>query len=230
MPAKPSPAQHAVQLTFVLKGHLKNVQLSYLRVASLLAEIREQKLYAALKHASLEDYAEKRLGLGRASLYRYLQIHDWVREFHPAWLAKKPKGFIPELTDAYALMWIDRRLAGDGVEPEIRRTLERLRKKAIAGSLSQSEFQEIQGRARGETPPLRALLSSLRSARKRAIAAPTLPAALLADLDQLIERVEALASATKRVATIRRSGRDGAREGKSLMALDSRRAGRRSVA
>jgi len=35
---------------------------------------------------------------------RYMQIHDWVRESHPAWLAKKPKGFIPELTDTYALM------------------------------------------------------------------------------------------------------------------------------
>jgi hypothetical protein len=73
MARKPTPAQRAVQLTFVLKGHLKNAQLSYLRVAAGLAQIRGERLYAALKHDSLESYAAARLGLGCASVYRYMQ-------------------------------------------------------------------------------------------------------------------------------------------------------------
>ena len=32
------------------------------------------------------DYAEKRLGLSERSMYRYLQIYDWVRECHKQWL------------------------------------------------------------------------------------------------------------------------------------------------
>ena len=75
MPKPLSPAQRANQITFVLKGHLKNVQLSYLRVGAGLAQIRDQRLYAALKYDSLESYARARLGLGRAAVYRYSAAH-----------------------------------------------------------------------------------------------------------------------------------------------------------
>jgi hypothetical protein len=34
MPRTISPAQRANQITFILKGHLKNVQVSYIRAAS----------------------------------------------------------------------------------------------------------------------------------------------------------------------------------------------------
>ena len=93
-----SPAQRAVQVTFVLKGHLKNAQIAYLRVAKLLAKVRDEKLDRALGYEKLEDYAAARLGLQRSALYKYLQIYKWAREFHRAWLADKPKGFIPELS------------------------------------------------------------------------------------------------------------------------------------
>jgi hypothetical protein len=85
---KLTPAQIANQVTFVLKGHLKNARIGYIRAASLLARVREQKLWKALGHATIEEYAEGRLGLGRTSLYRYLQVHDWLRDYHPAWLAR----------------------------------------------------------------------------------------------------------------------------------------------
>jgi hypothetical protein len=202
MPTKPSPAQRANQMTFVLKGHLKNAQISYLRVAAGLAAMRDERLFAALKHDSLESYAKQRLGLGRAAVYRYMQIHDWVREFHPAWLAKKPKGFIPELSDAYALMWLDRRLAAGEIEPTLRRTLEKLRKKALAGELTQDEFETVRSGASRERSPLDGFLSSLRTARRKAKSIPSLPPAVLADLDRVIARIEALADATKQVARI----------------------------
>ena len=136
MSRPPSRAQRAIQVTFVLKGHLKNAQIAYLRVAALLAQVRDQRLWAALKHPSLEAYAAERLGLQRASLWRYLQIYDWARKSHPGWLARRPKGFIPELTDAYALMWIERHLADEHLADEMRRTLERLRRKARVASLA----------------------------------------------------------------------------------------------
>jgi len=202
MPRKPSPAQRAIQMTFVLKGHLKNAQISYLRVATGLAAMRDQRLFAALRHDSIETYARERLGLGRAAVYRYLQIHDWVREFHPGWLAKKPKGFIPELSDAYALMWVDRRLASTAPDAPERRELEKLRRKALSGQLTQDEFEAVQGGARRERTPLDALLASLRATRRRAKAARSIPRDLLADLDRLVERVEALVEATKQVARI----------------------------
>jgi len=62
----PSPAQRAVQITFVLKGHLKNVQVAYIRVAALLARVRDEKLYRALGHATMDDYAAARLRLQHA--------------------------------------------------------------------------------------------------------------------------------------------------------------------
>src|SRR5438034_5146361 len=93
----PSPAQRAVQVTFVLKGHLKNVQVAYIRVAALLARVRDEKLYRALGHVTMDEYADARLGLQHAQLYRYLAVYDWIREFHRPWLERRPRGFIPEL-------------------------------------------------------------------------------------------------------------------------------------
>jgi len=82
-----TPAQRAVQITFVLKGHLENVQIAYIRATALLAKVRDEKLYRALQHDSMESYAAERLGLQRAALYRFLQIYGWVRQCHPEWLA-----------------------------------------------------------------------------------------------------------------------------------------------
>lgn len=65
-----SPAQVANQLTWQLKGDLKNIQLAYVRVAARLARIRDQELWKALGHRSIEDYAQKRLGQQRAMLGR----------------------------------------------------------------------------------------------------------------------------------------------------------------
>src|SRR5262245_7906525 len=202
MAKPPSPAQRAVEITFVLKGHLKNAQLAYLRVAALLAKVRDERLFAALKHPNMEDYAAKRLGLQRASVYRYLQIYDWAREFHAAWLARKPRGFIPQLTDAYALMWIETHLKHSSLSDAMRRTLERLRSKALAGQLTLAEFQDVQGQAGKHTTPLRALLRALRAAKRRSVAVKALPTEISADLDQLVARVEHMLGLARRVVAL----------------------------
>jgi len=213
----PSPAQRANQITFTLKGHLKNVQISFLRVANLLAQIRDQRLFAALKFDSMQSYARQRLRLGRASTYRYLQIHDWVRENQPGWLAKKPKGFIPELSEVYSIMSIDHWLEAPGLDDDTRRDLEKARKQALAGELTEADFRKLRVRAVGETPPLRALLSSLHAARKRARAIPSLPVTVLTELDALIARIQAMGDVTEQVAKLVGSRRAPRRDRKSLV-------------
>ena len=69
-PKPTTPTQEALQITWQLKGNLKNAQLAYLRVGALLTKVRDKNLYSELKHPSMEDYAEKRLQLGKTSLYR----------------------------------------------------------------------------------------------------------------------------------------------------------------
>jgi len=190
-----TPAQRAAQITFVLKGHLKNVQISYIRAAALLAKVRDEKLYRALKHDSMESYATERLGLQRTSLYRYLQIHDWLRRSHREWLAAHPKGFIPELSDAHSLMWIERQLEHGDLEPKTRTELEALRKKALAGNLSKREIDEFRARGKKRHDTLRALAASLVAFRRRAAAFETLPPGLLADLDSALGRLNAASGA-----------------------------------
>ena len=133
-----SPAQIAIQVTFVLKGHLKNARIAYIRAAVLLARVREEKLWSALGHSTIEEYAQRRLGLRRSALYQYLQIHDWLRDYHPAWLVRRPKGFIPELTDAAALIWIEKKLRDRHLSESLRAELEALRKKGMNGTLGRT--------------------------------------------------------------------------------------------
>ena len=198
----PSPAQRAVQITFTLKGHLKNVQVAYIRVAALLARVRDEQLYRALGHASMEAYAAARLGLQRAALYRYLQVYDWIREFHPAWLARRPKGFIPQLTDAYALMWIEHRLRDPHLGDALRGQLEALRRKALGGQLTLREFQEVRRQGHAGAPPLRAALTSVRAVRRRLAAVPGVSAPILGTLDTLIGELEAALATTRSIARL----------------------------
>ncbi|HZP41977.1 MAG TPA: hypothetical protein VFD84_10775 [Candidatus Binatia bacterium] len=188
MTRKPSLAQVANQVTFVLKGHLKNVQLSYLRAAALLARVRDERLWKALAFPDIETYAQRRLRLGRAALYRYLQVHDWVRARHPEWLGRRPKGFIPELSDAFAAMWIDERLAEGHLSDALRAELERMRRKALDGSLTAREFAALRRRGKAAAPSLRLFLRTLRSVRKRAERVPGVPREVLEALDLAVQR------------------------------------------
>jgi hypothetical protein len=199
MARKLSPAQRANQITYFLKGDLKRIQISYIRAGAKLAQIRDEKLYRALKHETLEDYAQKRLGLGRSALYRYLQIYDWVRKDHPGWLAKRPRGFIPELTDAYGLMWIEERLADEHLGPETRKELEVLRKKALEGRLTKEDIEEFRRRGEQRRASLTAVTASLHAIRRiRAAALADFPPNLLRDLDALLDRLKSPSGAVAR--------------------------------
>jgi len=203
MPRPLSPAQRANQITYFLKGDLKNLQVAYLRVGAKLAKIRDEKLYAALKHASLEDYAEKRLGMRRTALYRYLQVYDWARKNHRGWFAKHPKGFIPELYDAYGLLWIEEQLEDEHVGPETRKELETLRRKALAGTLTQRELDAFRHRGEKRRDSLTAVAASFRACRRRLGALPDVSPTLLAEVDAFLDHLKSASGAVVRAASLR---------------------------
>ncbi len=184
---KPKTAvQEALEVTWLLKGNLKNVQIAYIRVGKLLAQVREKRLYAELKHPDIESYAQERLQLGRASLYRYLQVHDWLVECHPEWLEPKPAGFIPDLADALDLAWIEKELHRTDLKPATRTALQALQQKALQGGLRSGELEAVRRKQPTGVKGLRAYLSKLRLLRGRAAELVTMPPEVLTHLDAAI--------------------------------------------
>jgi len=176
-------AQEALQITWLLKGSLKNVQLSYLRVGKLLSQVREKKMYEALGHADIEDYAEKRLQLGRASLYRYMQVHDWVSKNHPEWLQPKPKGYIPDLYDVASLMTVEKGLQQKNVSPQKRTKLQALKDKALAGGLTEGEVRELGKTSAAKVYTLKSIATNLKALRKKVAGVSGMPSEVIAHLD-----------------------------------------------
>ena len=188
--ASPADVKEAQETTWTLKGHLKNAEVAYIRVGVLLAKMRDKNLYKALGHADMESYAEEHLRLARASLYRYLQVHDWILEYHKEWLDPKPKGFIPDLADVVDLIWIERELSKASLDAKKRSELEELRKKAIDGKLREGELRRWRRKGRQVEDAVKAYLSKLRLMRKRGSELAGIPRDAISHLDAAIEIVE----------------------------------------
>lgn len=188
--APPTPVQEALEVTWLLKGKLKSAQIAYLRIGELLAQVRDKKLFSELKHPSIEDYAQERLKLGRASLYRYLQVYDWVRESHSEWLEPKPKGFIPYFGDANDLMWIERTLKNKNLKKDARAELEALKASALEGTLKDGELDKWRKKGGRPSAGLKSFLSKMRLMRRRSSEIKDMPAEALKLMDELIEIVD----------------------------------------
>lgn len=183
--------QEALQLTFVLRGHIKRAQQYYLVVGRELAEIQEKKLYLPLKHPDLFDLAKEHLGLSQASVYRYLRIHNWVKQNHPEWLKPGWKGTIPDLSDMPIVIGIDQQLERKDLKPEERRKLETAKKKAGEGTLESGELRSAAGKGRNTAKAgLTAFLSTLRRDRTRGIKMANMPGEVIAHLDEAIAALE----------------------------------------
>ena len=189
-------AQEALEITWVLKGHLKNVQIAYLRAGMLLSRVRDKKLYAALDHPDMEGYAEKRLGLSRTAMYQYLQVYDWAREFHKEWLEPKPAGFIPNLTDVTDLMRIERELARPDVSAPKKAALTELRQKALAGKLQDGDLAKVRSQRTGSRQGLKAFLSRLRLLRRQGAQLAGMPADAIQGIDTAIASIGNAVAAT----------------------------------
>jgi hypothetical protein len=188
--AKKTQAQEALEVTWVLMGQLKRAQLTYLFIGEQLKRVRDEKLYAALHHADMEAYAQERLGMRRSSLYKYLQVYEWVAEFHKEWLDPKPKGFIPELNDVTDLMWIERKLKEKGLTSQTRKELETMRKAALEGSLRDSDLEEWRGKGGRIADGFKTALSGIRSVRKRCAKVQDMPSDAISHLDAAIEIIK----------------------------------------
>ena len=184
--APKSPVQEALQITWRLNGDIKRIQLQYIRAGVLLADVRDRKLYATLKHPDMESYALQRLKLGRRSLYLYLKVHDWICRCHKEWLEPKPKGYIPSLTEANDLMWIEEELLRKDLKPDTRSALQALQKKAMDGELGHGDLDQFQHRAQGTADALKSFLSKLRFLRKRGGALASMPPEVITHLDEAI--------------------------------------------
>jgi len=180
---KAAATQEALQTTWLLKGSLKNAQLAYLRVGKLLSQVREKKMYESLNHVDIEDYAEKRLQLGRSSLYKYLQVYDWVGSNHPDWLQPKPKGYIPDLNDIASLMVVEKGLQQKNVSPKRRKQLQALKDKALAGGLTESEVRGLGKTSVAKVYTMKSFLSNLKALRKKVAGVSGMPAEVIAHLD-----------------------------------------------
>ena len=197
-PNVPPIVQEALQVTWLLKGSLKNVQIAYIRVCKLLAQVRDRKYWDALNHPDIEVYAQERLQLQRASLYRYLQVYDWMVACHPDWLEPHPKGFIPELSDATDLMWIEGELAKKDLDPKKRTALEALRKKGLDGTLKARDLIKFRRQYSTIDTGIKLLLTKFRALRRETARYTTLPPEAIADLDAAIGVIEqAVAEAGK---------------------------------
>jgi len=184
--AKLTPAQEAWRVTWRLMGDLKNTQLYFLRVGRLLVQVRDNNMYSALGHSDMADYAEKRLQLGRASLYRYIQVYEWVAKNHPEWLLPKPKGFIPDLYDVAGLITIERELAEKNVSPQKRKKLEDLKSKALTGELKYREVAKVSKSAKTADELMKQAGLRLVSVRKQCSAIPGIPPEVIRYLDGAI--------------------------------------------
>ena len=185
--AKQIAANKANQTTWLLKGTLKNAQLSVIRVGKLLTLVRDEKMWQTLGHPDMEDYAEKRLQLGRASLYRYMQTYDWVLKNHPAWAAPKPQGFIPELNDIVDLMTIETELAKKDLTDKTKTVLEELKIKALSGNLKKGEVAKLRAQRKTIKDSLATFTSSLRNLRYKGAKLATMPPEVITHLDAAIE-------------------------------------------
>jgi hypothetical protein len=197
-PAKPKTAkqlaaQEAIQVTWELKGCLKKVQLTFLRAAKLLARVREEKLYLPMKHATIEEYAQEHLRLEKSSLYKYLRVYDWVKAKHPDWLEKTPEGDMPDLNDIADAIQIDKELARTNLDPDKRKTLDDMQKRAEKGELSKRELSELRkGTRRTTKQGLKGLLSKFYAARRQVAGMKALPPDILVDTDALIGKLKSL--------------------------------------
>jgi len=183
---EPTPAQTALEVTWVLKGKLKSERIAFLKIGALLERVRDEKLYEALSPSLLADYAEQRLALGQASLYRYLQVYDWVKESHPEWLAPQPKGFYSRFLRC-RLSHVGRdELKRTDLSDATRAALEALRQKGLEGKLRQKDLDPYRKHHTDEGGSIKAFLAKLQNLRERGAELSSMPAEVLADLDAAI--------------------------------------------
>ena len=97
--------------------------------------------------------------------------------------------FIPTLTGASALMWIEDQLRDGRPSDSARKELEAMRRQALRGALSDDEFRELRRKLRPTVEPLRGM-RRMKSLGRQADRLPRFPAEARAALDEAIRALE----------------------------------------
>jgi hypothetical protein len=99
-------------------------------------------------------------------------------------------------------MWIEDQLDDEHVGPETRKELERLRLKALDGSLSQREIDAFRNRGEKRRDSITAVAASFRAARRRLAALPDVSRALLAEINAFLDLQKSASGAVARAARL----------------------------
>jgi hypothetical protein len=170
-PKSKSPAQLAVQAAGKITGDLvcllQTERKSFLHIGQLLTEVQGKQYFATLKHPSLEDYADKHLGLGKTSLYRYLKVYAWALEHHKEWLDVPLKVRIPDFSSIEGLLWVEQELAKKDLSAGRKKTLEDIQQKALDGKLRRTDLRAVKARTNSTKEGDQNLISATRTLRKR---------------------------------------------------------------
>jgi hypothetical protein len=177
----------AEQLTTYLKAALQTVRVAYLNVGRLLDQVRNGRFFAELGYADIESYAEQRLRLGRSSLYKYLQVYDWVVLHHPEWFNPGPDTFIPDLNDAADLIFIEKELPRKDLADSTKKTLETLKVKALKGELKRKDLDPYRRRTSSNRDWRKGFLSLLRSVLQKGRKLKGMPPEVIDHLERSID-------------------------------------------
>jgi len=100
-------------------------------------------------------------------------------------------------------MWIEEQLEDEHVGPETRNDLEMLRRKALAGTLTQRELDAFRHRGEKRRDSLTAVAASFRACRRRLGALPDVSPTLLAEIDVFLDPLKSASGAVARAASLR---------------------------
>jgi hypothetical protein len=164
--------KEATQATFAIKRYLKTTETDYLRVASLLVQVRDRRLYAFMHFKNLGDYAANMLRLDGDAVKRYLKIHDWVKARYPRWLRLDRKRFVPNLNGLADLMYIESGLAKRTLWPTLRVWFKKLKAKALKGRLKSEVLDGFRDQKSPEREETRDIMEELKEIRQTAIDSP----------------------------------------------------------
>ncbi len=186
--AADSRKQKALSVTQAILKNLAILQKAFLRVVMLLGQVRDEKLYAELGHATIEAYAAAELKLKRSALAMYLRVYDWLRKNHPDLLKPGAKVKLADLQDAIDLIWIEEELTRESLPADKKAALQDLQRKALDGTLRRSEVRAYKASGNNKiTDGNRAFLSKLRRLREYGAALAGLPEGVIGHLEAAID-------------------------------------------
>lgn len=166
-PAEPS-RKEAEKIHEALEKYITFATCDGIRVALLLARVRDDKLYTFLNYPDLKQYALDGLHLDSETMERYLKLYAWVQAHHPEWYDSDPPLYVRDLTHVADIIWLETTLVRDRHAPEKRAHLVELLEHALAGDLKRTELDRYRRSHPSDYEEMVELLDQMRTQREEA--------------------------------------------------------------